>query len=787
MHSSGHHSNDDAFGISNLSPRTVQPQSKTREIPSASGNFVLHVPIASEILAKSQFQDGEFNHFTYTAVTRESRAPEGQPELPHEIDTFPEKYQLRQRMANRQIKIALVITMYNEDDKLFVKSMSAIQRNITQFCTDKHWGPDGWKNFVVVIVSDGRLKVNKKVLDCLEVMGVYANGITKSSVNETLVEAHIFEATSQIRIAEDGDRFKIERAGEGVVPTQIIFLLKEQNAKKINSHKWFFNAICETLQPDVTMLVDVGTKPDDTSLIYLYRAFERNPLVGGACGEIKADIGDFGRNLLNPLVAAQNFEYKMSNILDKPLESIFGYISVLPGAFSAYKYSALQGRPLECYFKGESPGADIFTSNLYLAEDRILCFELITKRDQPWILKYVKSANAATDVPSTLSEFVSQRRRWLNGSFFASIHALANFTKIFTSAHTTYQKLLFSIEFVYNAINVLFTWFAIANFYLSFYFLFDIRKGLTQAPIDVASSDPFYPNGDLVFQLLQGLYIGGMFTMFITALGNRPRGTRWLYMLLSVFFAVLMGLMIFMAGWRIRLSIKSFQANNVGYTAPQLWAYLKTDHAFRDMVISVGATYVVYLVSSLLHLDPWHVFTSMIQYFLLFPTYLNIFMVYSFCNLHDVSWGTKGSTTVTESAAVVKEVKPDGTTIFQYKAMDQTDVNTAWKAALKKVTSPDNTEVVDKRDAKTKAEDATKEFRTKVVLFWVFCNVALIIFFTNTASLSHFFPNNYADGDTSNPYLTFLFWSVAGLSLVRFIGSILYIFQWWAEKIADAM
>lgn len=28
-------------------------------------------------------------------------------------------------------------------------------------------------------------------------------------------------------------------------------------------------------------------------------------------------------------VAAQNFEYKMSNILDKPTESLFGYISVL--------------------------------------------------------------------------------------------------------------------------------------------------------------------------------------------------------------------------------------------------------------------------------------------------------------------------------------------------------------------------------------------------------------------------------------------------------------------------
>jgi hypothetical protein len=64
--------------------------------------------------------------------------------------------------------------------------------------------------------------------------------------------------------------------------------------------------------------------------------------VSGTCGEIVAPKGKSGVYLLNPLVAAQDFEYKMSSILDKPLENIFGYITVLSGAFAAYWYIALQ-------------------------------------------------------------------------------------------------------------------------------------------------------------------------------------------------------------------------------------------------------------------------------------------------------------------------------------------------------------------------------------------------------------------------------------------------------------
>ena len=98
---------------------------------------------------------------------------------------------------------------------------------------------------------------------------------------------------------------------KGIVPTQIIFLMKENNQKKINSHRWFFNAFSAVLQPNICVLLDVGTRPAPKSLYALWKAFDRNSNVGGACGEIAAYKGPFWRGLLNPLVATQNYEYKM--------------------------------------------------------------------------------------------------------------------------------------------------------------------------------------------------------------------------------------------------------------------------------------------------------------------------------------------------------------------------------------------------------------------------------------------------------------------------------------------
>ena len=49
--------------------------------------------------------------------------------------------------------------------------------------------------------------------------------------------------------------------------------------------------------------------------------------------------------VLRYTVAAQNFEYKMSSILDKPTESMFGYISVLVSSENVFTLSILCAHP----------------------------------------------------------------------------------------------------------------------------------------------------------------------------------------------------------------------------------------------------------------------------------------------------------------------------------------------------------------------------------------------------------------------------------------------------------
>ncbi|KIM24169.1 glycosyltransferase family 2 protein [Serendipita vermifera MAFF 305830] len=602
------------------------------------------------------------------------------------------------------------------------------------------WGPDGWKKVVVCVVSDGRSKINQRTLKVLNLMGCYQEGIAKDSVNGKDVTAHVFEYTSQVVVSDTGE------VSTGACPVQIIFCLKEQNKKKLNSHRWFFNAFGPQIKPNVCILLDVGTKPTGTSIYELWKCFDSHANVGGACGEICVDTGKACSLLLkSPLAASQNFEYKMSNVLDKPLESVFGYISVLPGAFSAYRYKALQNGPngkgpLASYFKGEAMhgdganGAGLFERNMYLAEDRILCFEIVVKKKEGWVLKYVKSAKASTDVPTTIAEFISQRRRWLNGSLFAALHATVYMFRIWTSGQNFFRKIILQFEFIYNAVQLFFTWTALANFYLAFYFL----------------------------------YIAVLFVVTVCSLGNRPQGSKITYGVAIILFGICNVVTLWCAGYTVYAA-----APKTAQEWSQFGHLLMTNPAFRDIVISLAATYGLYFFSSILHAEPWHMFTSFLQYMFLLPSYVNILMMYAMCNLHDVSWGTKGDNGAAKDLGGAKKVaNKDGQDVYEVELPSQReDVDSVW-AASKAALRNKPAEEKQHRDAATKQSDHDRNSRTNTVLAWVGTNMIMILVFTSPSF--QLWAQKFGNG-TFNPYLTFLFYALAGLSAIRFFGSTLYL------------
>jgi len=394
---------------------------------------------------------------------------------------------------------------------------------------------------------------------------------------------------------------------------------------------------------------------------------------------------------------------------------------------------------------------------MYLAEDRILCWELVSKRNRAWILHYVKSAYAITDVPDQVPELISQRRRWLNGSFFAAIHSTVKFHYLYRSSHSFLRKFWIHVEAVYQTFNLIFSWFALGNYYITFIILSD---ALEDEVLGIKGIN-------ILNIVLEYFYMGLLLMCFIYALGNRPQGSKWGYTLAFIGFALITVYMTFSAFF---LAIKGIQNVAAVEGRPIQFSDIFANTLFRDIVISLLATTGLYVIASVLALDPWHMVTSFVQYVLLAPSYINVLNVYAFANVHDVSWGTKGDNKVVNTDLGVVKTSGNKNEVEVNVPTAEHDINAAYEDAIHVLQSKPP-KVDSTPDAATVQEDYYRQFRTNVLLSWVLTNALLaaaIVTATGKAS-------DKGAAATVNGYMSFLLFSVAALAFVRFCGSTLYL------------
>jgi len=191
---------------------------------------------------------------------------------------------------------------------------------------------------------------------------------------------------------------------------------------------------------------------------------------------------------------------------------------------------------------------------------------------------------------------------------------------------------------------------------------------------------------------------------------------------------------------------------------------------FFTLIVSLASTYVLWFVVSFLFFDPWHMFTSFIQYLLLTPTYINILNVYAFCNTHDITWGTKGDDKAEKLPSA--NLKPGGKVDVNIP-QDDGDLNAQYDLEMRRIAekAPKEVKVVSESE---KQEDYYKGFRSAVVLFWMFCNLALAAVVLSTAGLERLSVDN-SSTQRSTIYMAVVLWSVAGLSAFRFLGAMWFL------------
>jgi cellulose synthase/poly-beta-1,6-N-acetylglucosamine synthase-like glycosyltransferase len=719
---------------------------KARDLQARAGQLESHtktqtegVSLGAVIEADDSFKEGFLTDIRANWQGRQPPQTHGEefthmrylPVLPGDPLKFvTEGYKLRACQMNRRIKFLINITMYNEEAHEMNDTLQAVCDNL-EFMEQINQGKRAiWQQAMTIIVSDGRQKMNTGTKEWMTKRGMFdensmtlnEQGLPKQPMN------HVFEYTAQLENQTQGGNRD---------PLQIVFSLKENNGGKQHSQLWFFYAFAAQLNPKYCVLIDVGTKAAKTAIYRLIRSMDENPYTAGVCGEIAVE-NPFGPEMWigggkgccdqkSLVTATQIFEYKISNIMDKALESICGFISVLPGAFSAYRYEDIKNDEygkgaLEVYFKPlspEGPNMSVFEKNMYLAEDRILCFELVAKKGKACTLHYCKDAIAYTDVPDTLVSLMKQRRRWANGSFFATVYALYNFSRILTeSGHGPCAKFVFVWQFMYNIFCTTLAWFMPGNFFM----------GIMQVQYSSIHHTP-YTNGIMqVIKLTMGVHpigqiiIGSMammvFAQFIMGLGHKPKHnidgfyifsmhffgiTIWLVMGLNALMLYqlvinlgaaegegsnaigrLLGYSVMtcsMEAFNKAMATYPTEGLNVFQTvnskdlrtasdgnicfqypfdarmngddlslraSPLLPGIQGASEASCHITAAIGIGFFIGCIGLLYVIGVMHgefhflVFNTF-KYFYLLPTYVFLMGVFSWCNVHDLSWGTKGA------------------------------------------------------------------------------------------------------------------------------------------------
>jgi chitin synthase-like protein len=246
-------------------------------------------------------------------------------------------------------KNVVCITLYNEPFELLRTSLSALLLSIS----GQRLAPaQAATRSCVVIVADGRNRIDEQIMRFFAEVGVIDTGRSFSALGETV---HL----SRKRIDEVMAGLGVEEDLQGEIDFAIC--VKDENRGKLHSHALFFQQICPALGPEFCYQLDAGTVVEAGAVSKLVGYMDERRDVAAAASRI---LTSTPTGAASTLAIWQYMDFVMQKAVTWPTEVASGYLSVIPGQFCVFRWSAVSApssdddetRPLDAYLRGLNAG-----------------------------------------------------------------------------------------------------------------------------------------------------------------------------------------------------------------------------------------------------------------------------------------------------------------------------------------------------------------------------------------------------------------------------------------------
>lgn len=94
-----------------------------------------------------------------------------------------------------------------------------------------------------------------------------------------------------------------------------------------------------------------------------------------------------------------------------------------------------------------------------------MCLEIIAQQDRNDLIHYIPGSKCLTDPPLTLTQLIKQRRRWFNGSLFASLYVLRHMWRVWKRKSSFWRNIAFMFLYLYMIVQCLLSFIVVGAFY----------------------------------------------------------------------------------------------------------------------------------------------------------------------------------------------------------------------------------------------------------------------------------------------------------------------------------